>query len=211
MRNFPRLVTARLVTGALALFGFPDAGGAPESDARLAAAWRDARDSHRFDENAAPPRKGRRRGRRDISIEISAPIEHVFRVYSDFGNHVGMHSFLKRMVVHQDRTEGGTRHIDFTAVEEIPVAGVPVVSSTHARQRVHHDAFSYETDTWSLPDVVTHQRIVFEDLGGGRTRVTEHLAFEAGVLFIGVTVGKGTAAHKETQAGLKTAIESGAL
>ncbi|GAA5057702.1 hypothetical protein HNP84_000543 [Thermocatellispora tengchongensis] len=182
-----------------------------DDDAALALAWQVAWDTYRFYEWVTEPLPwdGRSRVSRDISIDIDAPVQRVFDAYSDVNNHIGMHSFLKRIVTHKDWTEGATRYVNFTAIEDIPVAGVPVTSRTHAQQRIHRDELYYETDTWTLPNVVTHQRIVFQDLGGGRTRVTEHLTFEASVLLIDFTVTNGVASHQATQAGLKAAIENG--
>jgi hypothetical protein len=197
----------------LAAFSSPAHAETPETDAQLAAEWQTAWDFYKFYECATAPLPitGRSQVKRDISIEINAPIEHVFGAYSNVNNHLGKHSFLKRIVTHKDWTEADTRYVNFTAIEEIPVAGVPVTSKTHAQQRIHHNGFYYETDTWSLPNIVTHQKVVFEDLGDGRTRVTEHLTFEASILLIDFTVTNGVAAHQETQAGLKAAIENGEI
>ncbi|MFC6085782.1 SRPBCC family protein [Sphaerisporangium aureirubrum] len=153
----------------------------------------------------------RRRVTHELSFEVGAPLSRVFAAYSDVGNHLGKHSFLRRIITHRDWYEDDTRHVDFTAVERIPVAGVPVTSRTHARQRIHPAEFFYETDTRSAPGVVTHQKVVFLDLGDGRTGVTEHLTFEANSLLIGFAVTMGVAAHKETQAALKKALENGEL
>jgi hypothetical protein len=211
LRVFAALLASALV---LTTFSSPARAETPETDAQLAAEWQAAWDFYKFYEYAAAPLPvtGRSRVSRDISIDINAPIEHVFVAYSNVNNHVGLHPFLKRVVTHKDWTEAGTHYINFTAIEEIPVvAGAPVTSKTHAQQRIHPDGFYYETDSWSLPNVVTHQKIVFEDLGGGRTRVTEHLTFEASILLIDFTVTNGVSSHQETQARLKQAIESGAL
>ena len=90
-----------------------------------------------------------------------------------------MHSFLKRVVTHKDWYKNGRRHINFTAVEEIPYEGAIVVNNTHAQQRIDSSGLRYETDTWSLPGVFTHQKIVFKKLTSGKTKVTEHLTFDA--------------------------------
>lgn len=211
-----RVVTTPLVAIALLLTGLlvtPKPARA-ETDAQLAASWQLAWDTYRFYEKlTAPlPWTGRSQVTRDISIDINAPIDRVFDAYSNVNNHIGMHSFLKRVVTHADYTTGGVRYVNFTAIEEIPVvAGVPVTSRTHAQQRIHRDAHYYETDSWTLPNVVTHQKIVFTALGDGATRVTEHLTFEASILLIDFTVTNGVASHQATQAGLKTAIENGTL
>ncbi len=216
MKKLLRLFTAPLLAAALVATAFsgPARAGTPETDAQLAAEWQAAWDFYKFYQCASAPLPitGRSQVKRDISIEIAAPIEHVFTAYSNVNNHVGLHSFLKRVVTHKDRVQDDTRYIDFTAIEEIPVvAGLPVTSKTHAQQRIHHSGYYYETDSWSLPNVVTHQKIVFADLGDGRTRVTEHLTFEASILLIDFTVTNGVSSHQETQAGLKKAIENGDL
>ncbi|MFI6512502.1 SRPBCC family protein [Streptosporangium sp. NPDC050855] len=213
MTTFPRRLAASLPVALLLLLALLPAPARAESDPLVAARWQVAWDTYRFYEclTAPLPVTGRSRAERDISIEIDAPVQHVFDVYSDIENHLGIHPFLRRVITHRDRTENGVRLVDFTAVEDVPVAGVPVTSETHAQQRLHRDALFYETDTWTLPNVVTHQKIVFEDLGQGRTRVTEHLVFEASVLLIDFTVTNGVSSHQRTQAGLKEAIESGEL
>ncbi|MEW9532116.1 SRPBCC family protein [Microbispora sp. NPDC049125] len=210
VRFLAALFAAALLLPALSA---PARADTIETDAQIAAEWQAAWDFYKFYQVAtAPlPYTGRSRVERDISIDIDAPREHVFEVYSNFDNHVGRHSFLQRIVTHKDWTDGGVHYVNFTAIENIPIAGVPVTTKTHGQQRVHPDGFYYETDSWTLPNVVTHQKIVFTDLGDGRTRVTEHLMFEASVLLIDFTVTNGVASHQETQAGLKEAIESGEL
>jgi hypothetical protein len=213
VKKLLRFLTAPVVAMALLLTGLSSPARA-ETDAQLAASWQLAWDTYRFYEilTAPLPWTGRSQVNRDIAIDINAPIAHVFDAYSNINNHIGMHSFLKRVVTHADWTENDVRYINFTAIEDIPlVAGIPVSSKTHAQQRIHRNAFYYETDSWTLPNVVTHQKIVFTDLGNGVTRVTEHLTFEASILLIDFTVTNGVAAHQATQAGLKTAIENGTL
>ncbi|GAA0383185.1 hypothetical protein Acor_70670 [Acrocarpospora corrugata] len=213
MKKFLRFITAPVVAAALLLTGLSSPARA-ETDAQLAASWQLAWDTYRFYETlTAPlPWAGRSQVTRDISIDINAPIAHVFDAYSNVNNHIGMHSFLKRVVTHADWTENDVRYINFTAIEDIPlVAGIPLSSKTHAQQRIHRDQFFYETDSWTLPNVVTQQKIVFTDLGNGAIRVTEHLTFEASILLIDFTVTNGVSSHQATQAGLKAAIENGTL
>ncbi|MBB6470581.1 SRPBCC family protein [Sphaerisporangium rubeum] len=151
----------------------------------------------------------RRRVTKELSCEVGAPAERVFSVFSEVGNHIGRHPFLREIDVHGDRYEDGTRHLEFTAVERIPVAGVPINSRIRARQRIDPAGLWYEVDTWTAPGVVTHQRAVFHDLGDGRTRVAERMTFEANALLIGFTVSQGVAAHERTLAALKEAVENG--
>jgi hypothetical protein len=183
------------------------------TDAGLALEWQGALVAYHFTETlrTRAPFAFCCSVQRTLSIEIDAPIDHVFAVYSDFDNHVGQHSFLKRVVTHEEYESDGVHVRNFTALEDVPLAGVPVELHTHAQQRVHEDAYFYESDSFDLPDVVTHQLVVFEDLGDGRTRVTERLTFETNLLLIDFTVANGVSAHEATMQGLKAAIESGAL
>jgi hypothetical protein len=208
-----RLLTAPLFAAALLLTVVSTPARA-DTDPVLAAQWQIAWDTYHFYEHlTAPlPVNGRTAQTRDLSIDINAPIDHVFAAYSDINHHLGIHPFLKRVATHADYVQDGIRYVNFTAVEQIPVVdGVPVTANTHAQQRLHVADHFYETDTWTLPNVVTHQRIDFTDLGGGSTRVTEHLTFEANILLIDFTVSNGVSSHQVTQAGLKAAIESGRL
>jgi hypothetical protein len=187
----------------------------PETDAQLAAEWQYAWDFYKFYQVLTNPLPitGRSSVSQDISIDINAPRQHVFDVYSNFNNHLGRAAFLVRNVYHSVTVAGGIQTNDLTAIEDIPLPVVGIVTSdkTHAQQRIHLNDYYYETDSWTLPNVVTHQKIVFDDLGGGVTRVTEHLTFEASILLIDYTVTNGVSSHQQTQAGLKAAIESGAL
>lgn len=214
MKKLLRLFAAPLFAAALVLTAFsgPVHADVPESDAELAAEWQAAWDTYRFYDSTPPlPGSGRSRDKACISIEIDAPVEHVFAAYSDINHHIGMHSFLKRVVTHDDRSQAGTRTINFTAIEEIPYQGTIVTSNTHAQQRIDHDGLRYETDTWSLPGVVTHQKILFKKLANGKTAVTEYLVFDADTSLIDFVVTNGVASHEQTQAALKQAIESGEL
>ncbi|MEV1242391.1 SRPBCC family protein [Nonomuraea sp. NPDC050022] len=211
MSRLLRLLTAPLLIVTLVLTGAP---ARADSDPLLATQWQLAWDTYRFYEHLTGPLPldGRTAVTRDLPIDIDAPLDHVFAAYSDINHHIGLHPFLKRVATHADYVQDGLRYVNFTAVEDVPVTdGVPVTVNTHAQQRVHAAEYFYETDTWTMPNVVTHQRIDFTDLGGGRTRVTEHLTFEANVLLIDFTVTNGVSSHQQTQVALKEAIESGRL
>lgn len=213
MKKFLRLLTAPVFAAALLLTALTGPARA-DTDPVLALQWQLAWNTYAFYQHlTAPlPVNGRTAQSRDISVDIDAPLDHVFAAYSDINHHLGRASFLKRVVTHADYVQDDVRYINFTAVEDIPVvAGIPVTANTHAQQRIHAADHFYETDTWTLPNVVTHQKIEFTDLGGGRTRVTEHLTFEASVLLIDFTVTNGVSSHQATQAGLKAAIENGEL
>jgi hypothetical protein len=210
-----RILAAQLfaATFLLTAFASPVRAGTSATDAELAVDWRTAWDTYRFYDSAPPPLpgSGRSRVKASISIEIAAPVDHVFAAYSNINNHIGRAAFLKRVVTHKDWTSGDTRYIDFTAIEEIPYQGTIITSNTHAQQRINRDALYYETDTWSQPNVVTHQKIVFKKLDNGKIEVTERLTFDADDPLIDFVVTNGVASHKQTQAAVKQAIESGEL
>ncbi|GAA2897537.1 hypothetical protein GCM10010517_62590 [Streptosporangium fragile] len=216
MKKLLRVLAAQLFAAALVLTAFSGPARADDtspSDAELALEWQNTWDTYKFYEFAPPPlpESGRSRDKRSISIEIDAPVDHVFPAYSNINNHIGLHPFLKRVATHRDWCQGDTRYINFTAVEEIPYQGTIVTSNTHAQQRINRAGLYYETDTWSLPNVVTHQKIIFEAVAGGKTKVTEHLTFDADTSLIDFVVTNGVASHEQTQAILKQAIESGQL
>ncbi|WP_436761762.1 hypothetical protein [Streptosporangium sp. V21-05] len=212
MKKHLRLLSAQLLASALVLTAFsgPARADTPDRDPQLAAEWQTARDTYKFYKDVPPlPGSGRSRAKDSVSITINAPLKKVFSAYSNINNHLGMHSFLKRVVTHKSWTQAGKRHNNFTAVEEIPYEGTIVTSNTHAQQRVDQDDYYYETDTWSLPNVVTHQKIVFKKLTAGKTQVTEYLTFDADTTLIDFVVAGGVSSHEATQAGLKQAIENG--
>ncbi|MER6827296.1 hypothetical protein ABT352_15040 [Streptosporangium sp. NPDC000563] len=214
MKKRLRLLAAQLLATALVLttLSAPAHASTPESDPQLTAEWQTAWDTYQFYKTTPPlPGSGRSRAQDSISITIDAPVNRVFPAYSNINNHLGLHSFLKRVVTHKDRRQGSKRHIDFTAVEELPYEGSTVVINTHAQQRINPAALYYETDSWTMPNVVTHQKIVFEALSGGKTKVTEYLTFDADSTLIDFVLQNGVASHQATQAGMKQAIESGEL
>ncbi|MFC4588391.1 hypothetical protein [Sphaerisporangium corydalis] len=215
MKNLLRLLAVQASAAALVLVAVPVAAHAdtPPTDAQLAAAWKTALDTYKFTVTPPPPApgSGRSRAKGTISIVINAPITHVFPVYSNFKNHLGLHSFLKRIVTHKTGVAGGKTYNNFTAIEDIPFEGAIVTNYTHAQQRIDVKGLRYETDTWSLPSVFTHQKIVFKKLSGNKTQITEQLIFDTDTSLIDVALESGVSSHKATQAGLKAAIESGAL
>lgn len=199
---------------AFALVSGPARTVSAQSDEIVyATLWRAAWTTYRFFEiGTAPlPWTGRKRVERTISIDIAAPRQHVYDVYSDVNNHIGHHAFLQRVITHEDYVRDGVHVVNFTAIENVPIAGVPVPTPTYAHQELYDDAYFYDTDTWTAPNVVTHQRATFTDLGGGRTRITESLMFEADLLLIDFTVTNGVAAHQATMQSMKAAFESGEL
>lgn len=192
----------------------PASADTAESDAEIAQEWQTAYDTYHFTDDTPPaPGSGRSRATTSISVDINAAAVPVFSKYSDFNNHLGMNPFLKRVVTHKQWSteDDDVTYRNLTAIEEIPYEGTTVVSKTHAQQRLHKEDLYYETDSWSIPNVVTHQKIVFTRLSGTKTRVTENLTFEADSSLIDFVAANGTAAHQQLQTALKQAIESGQL
>ncbi|XVQ86921.1 hypothetical protein ACQP2K_05725 [Microbispora siamensis] len=218
MRKILRVAAAPMFAAAfvLAALSAPanadTTAGTTESDAEIAQEWQTVWDTYHFTDTTPPaPGSGRSRVTNSISVVINRPTVPVFRKYSDFNNHIGKNPFLKRVVTHKEWRAGDTTYRNLTAIEEIPYEGAIVVSKTHAQQRLHPKKLYYETDSWSEPNVVTHQKIVFTRLPGGKTQVTEELTFEADSSLIDFVAANGTASHQQLQAALKQAIESGEL
>ncbi|WP_204288619.1 hypothetical protein [Microbispora amethystogenes] len=214
MRKILRVVAAQMFAAAFVVTALttPAHADTTESDADIALEWQSVYDTYHFTD-ATPPASGSGRSRvvNSISVDIDSPMPLTFYKYSDFNNHIGKNPFLKRVVTHKEWKAASTTYRNLTAIEEIPYEGMIVVSKTHAQQRLHLNGFYYETDSWSQPNVVTHQKIEFTPLPGGKTRVTENLAFEADDSLIDFVAANGTAAHQQLQTALKQAIESGEL
>ncbi|WP_327043500.1 hypothetical protein OG320_16995 [Microbispora sp. NBC_01189] len=218
MRKILRVVAAQLFAAAFVVTTLTTPAHAgttanpTESDAAIALEWQSVYDTYHFTDDTPPaPGSGRSRVSTSISVDIDSPRPLTFRKYSNFNNHFGKNPFLTRVVTHKEWKAASTRYRNLTAIEEIPYEGMIVVSRTHAQQRLQQNGFYYETDSWSQPNVVTHQKIVFTSLPGGKTRVTENLTFEADDALIDFVAANGTAAHQQLQAALKQAIESGEL
>lgn len=214
MRKILRVVAAQMFAAAFVVTTLtnPAHADTTESDADIALEWQSVYDTYHFTDATPPaPGSGRSRVVNSISVDIDAPMPQTFYKYSNFNNHIGKNPFLKRVVTHQEWKAAPVLYRNLTAIEEIPYQGTIVVSKTHAQQRLQQNGFYYETDSWSQPNVVTHQKIEFTPLPGGKTRVTENLAFEADDSLIDFVAANGTAAHQQLQGALKQAIESGAL
>ncbi|MBP2706272.1 hypothetical protein JOL79_20895 [Microbispora sp. RL4-1S] len=214
MKKLLRILALQFTVAAFIVAGASSPAGADttETDAEIAAQWQNAWDTYKFYDTTPPaPDSGRSRVTTSISIQIDAPINHVFTAYSNINNHIGRAAFLKRVITHKDWCSGDTRFINFTAIEDIPYQGVIVTAKTFAQQRIHSSDYYYETDTWSDPNVVTHQKITFNRVPGNKTVVTERLTFDADATLIDFVVQNGVASHQQTQTAVKQAIESGEL
>lgn len=143
---------------------------------------------------------------RELSIDIDAPREIVFDVYSNVYNALGRHSFLREIVP----IRCGAHHFDFTAIEDVPLGPVVLALRTVSRQ-VFSRPSSYTADTYDQPETITHQTITFSELSPGSTRVVESLTFESSPLLINTAVNGGIEAHTAVQQSLKASIEAGEL
>ncbi|WP_062435340.1 SRPBCC family protein [Herbidospora daliensis] len=213
MRKKPfRLLSAPLLALAMVLSVMSSPARA-DSDPLVAVQWELARTTYNLIEalNHPNPALGRAARSQSISVDIAAPRDEVFGIYSNFENHIGANPLLQRVVVHADTTSGGVRTINQTAIENTPLQpGLPATPiNTHAQQRINAAGYFYEVDSWTLPNVITHQTITFEDLGAAGTRVTENLTFEASILLIDYTVSQGVMAHQGIQSVFKDRIENG--
>jgi hypothetical protein len=148
-----------------------------------------------------------------LTIEIDAPIAAVYDIYSNVDNALGRHPFLTEIdPVRRYLGRDFAIVYDFIARESIPLPdGTIFPGSTISQQRFHPLQFTYDTNTYDFPGIVTHQHVVFTRLGFRRTQVTEYLTFEATPEFIQTAVQGGVVAHQLVQQALKRDIESGAL
>jgi hypothetical protein len=147
----------------------------------------------------------------DLPIDIQAPIDHVYAVYSNLENDIGRHPFLQAIITYSDCTHDGVEYIDFTALENVPAGPIVIPNHTQAQQRKHAAQYLYYTDSWDAPNVTTHQLVTFTDAGNGTTHVNEHITFLANPLLIDFTVSNGVSSHQAYQAALKRDIENGTL
>jgi hypothetical protein len=147
----------------------------------------------------------------DLPIDIDAPIDHVYSVYSNLQNDIGRHPFLHGIITFADYVEDGVEYIDFTALEDVPAGPITIPGHTQAQQRKHPAQYLYYSDSWDAPNITTHQEVTFADSGNGTTRVNEHVTFLANILLINFTVTNGVSSHQTYQAALKRDIENGTL
>lgn len=167
----------------------------------------------------------RSREQRTLRIEIEAPIDEVFAVFSDVHQHFGLHPLLRHVVTHalvdieeedgdSDDDDGdgdGTarRERRFTAVEDVALGfGVVLPIETHAVMRIDRTHHRYTTESWTDPATITRQIFVFTDVGGGVTRIDETITFEAPLLLLRTAVDGGFGAHTRFMAAAKQRIEA---
>lgn len=204
MPRFPRVIRRLLCAGAMAVGGLasPPAQAQNAADVQF---WDAAWAAYQALQATPIEVRGDVRVTQEISIDIQAPRPHVFDVYANVHHAQGLHPFLVGIVPIRCRRAPAT--FDFTALENVPFNGTTLQLLTVSRQTFDRPR-SYTADTFDFPGIVTHQRVRFDPLPGGGTRVTEQLTFEAPPVFIDVTVQGGVFAHTLVQQGLKTAIEA---
>jgi hypothetical protein len=207
MRKLTKCVLG-FVFAAASTVGFTPAAQAETYD-EYKAEWQLAWDVYQFE--SVLPFDLRSRVTVDLPIDIQAPIDHVYSVYSNLQNDVGRHPFLQGFITYADYTRDGVEYIDFTALENVPAGPIVIPGHTQAQQRKHPAQFLYYTDSWDFPNVTTHQEVTFQDMGDGTTHVNEHITFLANPLLINFTVTNGVSSHQAYQAALKRDIENGTL
>jgi hypothetical protein len=189
-------------------------GARAETQAQYVEAWDTTWATYQA-ENALPlSESGLEVESQSISIVINAPVDDVFAVYANVFNAVGINPDLDSVVSIRNTFTGGLPTFDFIALESIPLGGgVILQAQTVAQYRFFDDPFApyYDSDSYDVPGILTHQHVVFQAVDPGHTQVTEYLTFEAPPEYLTETVEGGVYAHELIQAGFKTAIESGAL
>jgi hypothetical protein len=207
MRKPAKWVLGTVVFAASAVAFTPDAKA--ETFDEYKAEWQLAWDIYQFERIV--PFDLRSSVTVDLAIDIQAPIDHVYSVYSNLQNDVGRHPFLQGFITYADCVRDGVEYVDFTALENVPAGPIVIPNKTQAQQRKHPAEYLYYTDSWDLPNITTHQKVTFQDMGDGTTHVNEHITFLANPLLIDFTVTNGVASHQAYQAALKRDIENGTL
>lgn len=103
-----------------------------------------------------------------IVREFDAPVGKVFRAHTDpalLAQWLGPHGLTTRMDEFDCRTGGSYRFVQSDGDGEYAFRG--------CFHEVRPDEVLVQTFTWEgMPDAVALERLVFEDLGGGRSRLT---------------------------------------
>jgi hypothetical protein len=196
------------LAGVLALVLSPFVSSARAGS--LAAEWQAAYDTHHFTDDE-PPGLFQRRVERTLSIDIDAPLERVFPAYAEVDNHIGRHPFNRGQETHAESEADGVHVRNYTTIEEVPILFFSTTIHTHAQQSIYAADHAYTVDTWTSPDVFFHGVVQFQDLGGGRTRVSERVVFQTNLFLIDFTVKNGVASHEQGMQALKRDIEAGVI
>jgi uncharacterized protein YndB with AHSA1/START domain len=103
-----------------------------------------------------------------ITREFDAPVEKVFRAHVDpdlVAQWMGPKSIEVRIDTWDCRTGGSWRFVNIAGGEEYAFRG--------CFHEIRPDELIVQTFTWEgMPDGVALEKLVFEDLGNGRTRLT---------------------------------------
>lgn len=141
----------------------------------------------------------------DITIVINGSSrKDVYDIYSNVTNAQGLHPFL----VGWTPIRYTSSRLDFIAYEDVPYQGAILNLSTIARQKFDRWSFSYDSETFDQPGIITRQHVTFTEIGHRQIQVTEHLVFETYPELIDTAVQGGVYAHLLVQAGLKAQIEA---
>ncbi|PJJ73458.1 uncharacterized protein YndB with AHSA1/START domain [Diaminobutyricimonas aerilata] len=125
-----------------------------------------------------------------IVREFDAPVAAVWRAHVEpdlVRRWLGPHGYETRIDTFEMRSGGRYRYVQIADGEEYAFNGVVHAADEHRRIV---QTFEFE----GMPDVVTLETAVFEELGGGRTRLTGTSAFPSveardGMLASGMETG----------------------
>ncbi len=187
-------------------------GARAETQQQYVELWDSTWATYQAEEAIPLPERGVDVQSQSISIVIDAPLDDVFAIYANVYNAIGINPDLDSIVAIRHTYDGGLPTFNFVAVESIPLGGgVILQADTVAQYRFDEWQHFYDSDSYDVPGIITHQHITFTAVDWWHTQVTENLTFEAPPVYITETVEGGVYAHELIQAGFKAAIESGAL
>ncbi len=134
-----------------------------------------------------------------LTVDIHHPIHKVWPFFSDIRNHQQLHPLLQKIVVHDTHlNENGLAIVEFTAVEDILLAGLTLRTPVHAIQTVDNTRTTYTMDSCSAFNIILHTTDSLVAIDDSTTRITETIVFFAPIPLMKLTVSEGLKAHQAT-------------
>ncbi|TSE01617.1 hypothetical protein FOS14_03550 [Skermania sp. ID1734] len=205
MRGIVLVTSSLLALFFMAMAGSPYASARAGGDPQLAAEWQRAwQFEETYEALVAPlPTNPRSSVTRELSVEVNAPVDQAMAAFAAVENEA-LGAGGRRYVTHRTWTDDAGSHADFTAISEATRGHAE--TRIHVKQIVHRDQPVIELHTWAAPNIATHHRFEFTDLGGGRTRITQQLMLLAPRPLVDAAVLSRVAAQLRANATIARAL-----